>query len=62
MRYNSKLSFPSIILPKINANITKAMDGTRGVLTFPSEVERRLPNPLSSIDTGIIKVKNFKCN
>ena len=41
---------------------SKLMDGTKGVLTFPSEIGRRLPDPLSSKDTGITKIKNFKCD
>lgn len=46
----------------MKANITKPMDGTKGVITFPSEIGRRLPNPLVSKDTGITKIKNFKCD
>ncbi|MBC7428710.1 MAG: hypothetical protein H7336_08880 [Bacteriovorax sp.] len=43
------------------ASIIKNMDGTRGALSFPSEIASRFPNPLSKNETGITKIKNFKC-
>lgn len=57
-----KLAIMVNLPSKFKASIPKMMDGTKGVLTFPSEIGRRLPDPLSSKDTGITKIKNFKCD
>ncbi|MBC7538449.1 MAG: hypothetical protein H7281_06490 [Bacteriovorax sp.] len=45
----------------ITGNIEKPMDGTKGSLTMPTEIARRFPNPLKNNDTGITKIKIFKC-
>ena len=43
------------------ASITKNMNGSQGVLSFPTEIARRFPNPLSNKEMGISKLKSFKC-
>ena len=57
-----KLALMINLPTKIKGNIVRRMDGTKGVLTFPSEIKRDFPDPLSSKESGINKIKNFKCN
>jgi hypothetical protein len=42
--------------------ITKLMDGTKGVVTAPTKISRRFPDPLNSASTGIIKISDEKCD
>lgn len=42
--------------------ITKPMDGTKGILTSPTKISRRFPDPLNSKSTGIKKISDEKCD
>lgn len=42
--------------------ITKQMDGTKGVVSNPSKIARRFPDPLNSASTGITKISSEKCD
>lgn len=42
--------------------ITKNMDGTKGKIRDIKEVTIRFPNPLAPGDTGIIKLRDLKCD
>lgn len=57
-----KLSLMLDLPSTFKASITKPMNGTKGVLSFPSEIARRVPNPLSKNEIGIAKIKTFKCD
>lgn len=48
---------------QLKGEITKKMDGTKGVISNTSMIEKRFPNPLvPAEDTGIFLVKNSKCD
>lgn len=57
-----KLALIIDIPSSFKASITKPMDGTSGVLSFPTEISRRFPDPLKSSSTGILKIKEMKCD
>lgn len=46
---------------EFTAKILKIMDGTKGVISDPNEISKRLPNPLGNRDTELKKLNTKKC-
>lgn len=45
----------------LKANIQKKLNGTTGEISKVLEIKKRIPNPLSSKDTGFHLVEKMKC-
>lgn len=57
-----KLALMLNVPSSFKAKITRLMDGTKGVLSYPVDIDRRFLDPLSNKTSGLTKIKNLKCN